>query len=159
MRFTRISSVWRCVGCWHNRRLPHYTECGKRCYSYDSKGMRFSFELRRIQSWLVLRILGVFFFESLDNGIGFLLAAGDMVAIGSQNGSIYLFRVSRDGFTCKKLSKIRGSQPLVQLDWSSDNNFIQTVTADYDLSYCELTTSRAFNYCYSLFYLWINIHL
>lgn len=59
-----------------------------------------------------------------------------MIAIGSQNGSIYLFRVSRDGFTCKKLSKIRGSQPLMQLDWSSDNNFIQTVTADYDLAYC-----------------------
>lgn len=60
-----------------------------------------------------------------------------MIAIGSQNGSIYLFRVSRDGFTCKKLSKIRGTQPLMQLDWSCDNNFIQTVTADYDLAYCK----------------------
>ncbi|XP_065211551.1 echinoderm microtubule-associated protein-like CG42247 isoform X2 [Planococcus citri] len=64
--------------------------------------------------------------------------AGDMVAIGSQNGSIYLFRVSRDGFTCKKLSKIRGTQPLMQLDWSCDNNFIQTVTADYDLAYWDV---------------------
>ncbi len=60
-----------------------------------------------------------------------------MIAIGSQNGSIYLFRVSRDGFTCKKLSKIRGTQSLVQLDWSGDNNFIQTVTGDYDLAYCK----------------------
>lgn len=61
-----------------------------------------------------------------------------MIAIGSQNGSIYLFRVSRDGFTCKKLSKIRGTQPLMQLDWSSDNNFVQTVTGDYDMAYCKL---------------------
>lgn len=67
----------------------------------------------------------------------FVDTAGDMIAIGSQNGSIYLFRVSRDGFTCKKLSKIRGSQPLMQLDWSSDNNFIQAITADYDLAYCK----------------------
>ncbi|KAK7574062.1 hypothetical protein V9T40_011253 [Parthenolecanium corni] len=64
--------------------------------------------------------------------------AGDMIAIGSQNGSIYLFRVSRDGFTCKKLSKIRGAQPLVQLDWSCDNNFVQTVTGDYDIAYWDV---------------------
>lgn len=70
-----------------------------------------------------------------------LILAGDMIAIGSQNGSIYLFRVSRDGFTCKKLSKIRGTQPLMQLDWSSDNNFVQTVTGDYDMAYCKLILS------------------
>lgn len=64
--------------------------------------------------------------------------AGDMIAIGSQNGSIYLFRVSRDGFTYKKSNKIRGSQPLIQMDWSSDNSFLQTVTADYDLAYCKI---------------------
>lgn len=64
--------------------------------------------------------------------------AGDMISIASQNGSIYLFRVSRDGFSYKKSNKIRGSQPLIQLDWSSDNNFLQTVTADYDLAYCKL---------------------
>lgn len=60
-----------------------------------------------------------------------------MIAIGSQNGSLYLFRVSRDGFSCKKSSKIRGTQSLVQLDWSCDNNFVQTVTGDYDLAFCE----------------------
>ncbi|XP_044731561.1 echinoderm microtubule-associated protein-like CG42247 isoform X2 [Chrysoperla carnea] len=64
--------------------------------------------------------------------------AGDMIAIGSQNGSIYLFRVSRDGFTYKKSNKIRGSQPLIQMDWSSDNSFLQTVTADYDLAYWDI---------------------
>ena len=64
-------------------------------------------------------------------------AAGDMIAIGSQNGSVYLFRVSRDGFSYKKWNKIRGSQPLTQLDWSTDGCFLQTVTADYDLVFCE----------------------
>ncbi|KAF5291175.1 hypothetical protein FQA39_LY14417 [Lamprigera yunnana] len=65
-------------------------------------------------------------------------AAGDLIAIASQNGSIYLFRVSRDGFSYKKSNKIRGSQPLTQLDWSSDSNFLQTVTADYDLTFWDI---------------------
>ncbi|KAK9890613.1 hypothetical protein WA026_011976 [Henosepilachna vigintioctopunctata] len=63
---------------------------------------------------------------------------GDMIAITSQNGSIYLFRVSRDGFSYKKSNKIRGSQPLTQLDWSTDSNYIQTVTADYDLCFWDV---------------------
>lgn len=61
-----------------------------------------------------------------------------MIAIGSQNGSVYLFRVTRDGFSYKKCNKIRGSQPLVQLDWSTDGCYLQTVTADYDIAFCEL---------------------
>ncbi|XP_045445645.1 echinoderm microtubule-associated protein-like CG42247 [Melitaea cinxia] len=65
-------------------------------------------------------------------------SAGDLLAIGSQNGSIYLFRVSRDGFSYKKSNKIRGAQPLVQLDWSLDGNYLQTVTADYDLSFWDI---------------------
>lgn len=56
--------------------------------------------------------------------------------MGSQNGSVYLFRVSRDGFSYKKSNKIRGTQPLMQLDWSSDSRFLQTVTQDYDLLFC-----------------------
>lgn len=63
--------------------------------------------------------------------------AGDMIAIASQNGSVYLFRVSRDGSNYKKSNKIRGGPPLTQLDWSSDGNYLQTTTADYDLVYCR----------------------
>nr|XP_029711222.1 echinoderm microtubule-associated protein-like CG42247 isoform X1 [Aedes albopictus] len=63
---------------------------------------------------------------------------GDMIAIGSQNGSIYLFRVSRDGFSYKKINKIRGSQPLTHLDWSSEGNFLQTVTIDFDLLFWDV---------------------
>ncbi|XP_044008324.1 echinoderm microtubule-associated protein-like CG42247 isoform X1 [Aphidius gifuensis] len=63
---------------------------------------------------------------------------GEIIAMGSQNGSIYLFRVSRDGFSYKKSNKIRGTQPLVQLDWSSDSRFLQTVTQDYDLVFWDI---------------------
>lgn len=65
------------------------------------------------------------------------LSVGDMIAMGSQNGSIYLFRVSRDGFSYKKVNKIRGSQPLTHLDWSMDGNFVQTVTIDFDLLFWD----------------------
>ncbi|KAL1137752.1 hypothetical protein AAG570_009448, partial [Ranatra chinensis] len=68
---------------------------------------------------------------------------GDMLAIASQNGSVYLFRVSRDGFSYKKLNKIRGGQPLIQMDWSTDANYIQTVTAEYDLTYWDVKTLTA----------------
>lgn len=72
-----------------------------------------------------------------DIHLNFFISAGDFLAIGSQNGSIYLFRVSRDGFSYKKSNKIRGAQPLMQLDWSLDGSYLQTVTADYDLAFCE----------------------
>lgn len=85
---------------------------------------------------------------------------GDMVAIGSQNGnsdgnenatnarishdsfpitgSIYLFRVSRDGFSYKRVNKIRGSQPLTHLDWSLDSQYLQTATIDFDLLFWDV---------------------
>ncbi|XP_050304564.1 echinoderm microtubule-associated protein-like CG42247 isoform X2 [Anthonomus grandis grandis] len=66
--------------------------------------------------------------------------SGDLISIASQNGSIYLFRVSRDGFSYKKSNKIRGSQPLMQMDWSSDSSYLQTVTADYDLAFWDVKT-------------------
>lgn len=61
---------------------------------------------------------------------------GDMIAMGSQNGCIYLFRVTADGYSYKKLNKIRGSQALQHLDWSIDGHFLQTVTTDFDLLFC-----------------------
>lgn len=67
-----------------------------------------------------------------------------MIAMGSQNGSIYLFRVSRDGFSYKKINKIRGSQPLTHLDWSVDGCFLQTVTVDFDLLFCTLMDAPSF---------------
>jgi echinoderm microtubule-associated protein-like 1/2 len=65
------------------------------------------------------------------------VAVGDIIAIGSQNGSVYLFRVSRDGFSYKKYNKIKGTHPLACMDWSVDSNYLQTVTTDFDLVYCK----------------------
>lgn len=53
-------------------------------------------------------------------------------------GSIYLFRVSRDGFSYKRVNKIRGSQPLTHLDWSIDGNYLQTATIDFDLLFWDV---------------------
>lgn len=75
--------------------------------------------------------------------------AGDVIAVGSQNGSVYLFRVSRDGYSYKRAHKIRGSQPLTQLDWSTDGGFLQTATEDYDLTFCKLCASAPVAPAYS----------
>lgn len=66
-----------------------------------------------------------------------LIIGGDLVAIGSQNGSVYLMRVSRDGVSYKKSNKMRGTQALTTLDWSTDGNYLQTATLDYDLTFCK----------------------
>lgn len=102
--------------------------------------------IRNIKLPIYREILFFFFFffhvdRKLQHNLTFVRkTAGEIVAMGSQNGSVYLFRVSRDGFSYKKSNKIRGTQPLVQLDWSSDSRFLQTVTQDYDLVFC--------NYCF-----------
>lgn len=69
-----------------------------------------------------------------------------MIALGSQNGCIYLFRVSRDGFSYKKLNKIRGTQPLQHLDWSIDAFYLQSVTVDFDLLFCTYYLEGRLNY-------------
>lgn len=104
--------------------------CGSplNCLQYNSGKNHFSLLTKitiKVFQWLYLRIRQNY------------ILAGDTLAIGSQNGSIYLFRVSRDGFAYKKWNKIRGAQPLVQLDWSLDGNYLQTVTAEYDLAFCK----------------------
>lgn len=77
-------------------------------------------------------VLRSFFFNFENHG-----SVGDMIALGSQNGCIYLFRVSADGLSYKKLNKIRGTQPLQHLDWSIDGYYLQSVTIDFDLLFCK----------------------
>ena len=62
---------------------------------------------------------------------------GDTLAIGSQNGSLYLYKTSKDGGVYTRFAKMKGDQPLSSIDWSDSGKFIQTVTADYDLIFCE----------------------
>lgn len=115
--------------------------CGYRGCCGNPQSVRLAFVVHRLQSkYDIKRIVILFFFfphRHKSHNLTFVQTAGEIVAMGSQNGSVYLFRVSRDGFSYKKSNKIRGTQPLVQLDWSSDSRFLQTVTQDYDLVFCN----------------------
>lgn len=54
-----------------------------------------------------------------------------------------MFRVSRDGFSYKRVNKIRGSQPLTHIDWSLDSNYLQTATIDFDLLFWDVKALAA----------------
>ena len=58
---------------------------------------------------------------------------GDMLSAASHNGSVYLYRVSRDGFSYKKEAKLTGpgGQQLTHLDWDETGDYLATCSADY----------------------------
>ncbi|XP_063613420.1 echinoderm microtubule-associated protein-like CG42247, partial [Penaeus indicus] len=60
---------------------------------------------------------------------------GDILAVGSQNGSLYLYKSSKDGFVYNRFGRMTGSQPLSSIDWSTSGRYMQTVTSDYDVTY------------------------
>ncbi|KAL1502858.1 hypothetical protein ABEB36_007938 [Hypothenemus hampei] len=134
------------IALWRKTKLVWTTQVSFECISLafhpfgvalvagSTEGHLLVFNSESGQLLNTLRVCG-----SPLNCIGFN-PSGDMLAIASQNGSVYLFRASRDGFSYKKANKIRGSQPLMQMDWSSDSSFLQTVTADYDLSFWDVKT-------------------
>jgi microtubule-associated protein-like 1/2 len=67
---------------------------------------------------------------------------GDLVACASHNGSIYLYKVSRDGFSYKKHGKLTGGQLLANLDWDESSEYIQTCSTDYNLNFWNANTNR-----------------
>ena len=60
-----------------------------------------------------------------------------MLAVGAQTGSVYPYKVGRDGLVYVKFGPMQGSQPLTQLDWSTDGEYLQAVTVDHELILCE----------------------
>ena len=61
-----------------------------------------------------------------------------MLAIGAQTGSVYPYNVGRDGLVyAKSGSPMQGSQPLTQIDWSTDGDYLQSVTVHHELILCE----------------------
>uniref|UniRef100_T1GP14 WD repeat-containing protein 55 homolog n=1 Tax=Megaselia scalaris TaxID=36166 RepID=T1GP14_MEGSC len=117
------------IALWRKHKLLWSIQTGYTAGSTEGHLLIISAENGSVM--LTLRVCG-----SPINCISFN-QVGDMIAMGSQNGSIYLFRVSRDGFSYKKVNKIRGSQPLTHIDWSVDGNFLQTVTIDFDLLFWD----------------------
>ena len=67
---------------------------------------------------------------------------GDMVAAASHNGSIYLYKVSRDGFSYKRHGKISGGQQLTHLDWDEDSEFLQTCSSEFNLNFWNVNTNK-----------------
>ena len=60
---------------------------------------------------------------------------GDMIAAASTNGSIYLFKVSRDGNAYKKAGKMSDGQQLGEVDWDREGEFLQTSSKDFNLQF------------------------
>lgn len=140
MHLYSFSSLRSGPCCWFFRRSPSGPRSGHGGSCGYLESLRLTFIVHWLQSKydMLLKHFNIFI-DILHTNlyVRFYRAAGEIVAMGSQNGSVYLFRVSRDGFSYKKSNKIRGTQPLVQLDWSSDSRFLQTVTQDYDLVFCN----------------------
>ncbi len=68
---------------------------------------------------------------------------GDLVALAAQTGSVYLYTVSRDGRHYKKFGKMAGrSQSLLHLDWNKKGDLLRTVSADNDVSFWNVKTSK-----------------
>ncbi|XP_063873109.1 echinoderm microtubule-associated protein-like CG42247 isoform X2 [Scylla paramamosain] len=63
---------------------------------------------------------------------------GELLAVGSQNGSVYLYRSTKDGYVYTRSGKMAGGQPLSTIDWSTSGRYLQTLTADYDVVYWSL---------------------
>ncbi|XP_069955573.1 echinoderm microtubule-associated protein-like CG42247, partial [Cherax quadricarinatus] len=60
---------------------------------------------------------------------------GELLAVGSQNGSIYLYRSSKDGFVYTRCGKLTGTQSLSAVDWSTSGRYLQSTSTDYDVIY------------------------
>ena len=67
---------------------------------------------------------------------------GDVLAAASSNGSIYLYKVSRDGNAYKKLGKMSDGQQLSQLDWDMNGEFLQTSSKDFNLQFWNATSYK-----------------
>ncbi|EEC17976.1 WD-repeat protein, putative, partial [Ixodes scapularis] len=55
---------------------------------------------------------------------------GMMLAVGANDGFIYIILVQDQGQTNQKGEVIRGRDSIVNVDWSSDNRLLQVVTSD-----------------------------
>nr|XP_045610658.1 echinoderm microtubule-associated protein-like CG42247 [Procambarus clarkii] len=63
---------------------------------------------------------------------------GELLAVGSQNGSVYLYRSTKDGFVYTRCGKMTGTQPLSAVDWSTSGRYLQSVSTEYDVIFWSL---------------------
>ncbi|KAH9628734.1 hypothetical protein HF086_003688 [Spodoptera exigua] len=66
-----------------------------------------------------------------------------MVALGSRDNFIYVYRVEDNGARYSRLGKCLGhSSYITHLDWSADSQYIRSNSGDYELLYWNATTCR-----------------
>ena len=67
---------------------------------------------------------------------------GDMIAAASTNGSVYLYKVSRDGNAYKKAGKMSDGQQLCEVDWDQEGEFLQTSSKDFNLQFWNASSFK-----------------
>ncbi|XP_075977053.1 echinoderm microtubule-associated protein-like 2 isoform X7 [Anticarsia gemmatalis] len=66
-----------------------------------------------------------------------------LVALGSRDNFIYVYRVDDNGARYSRLGKCLGhSSYITHLDWSEDSQYIRSNSGDYELLYWNATTCR-----------------
>lgn len=67
-------------------------------------------------------------------------ADGKLLAMGSQDGNIHIYDVIDHGqyYRKHKDGVLKGHKNFImQIDWSEDSEYLQSVSGDYDLIFCE----------------------
>ncbi|VDK37930.1 unnamed protein product [Taenia asiatica] len=68
---------------------------------------------------------------------------GQFIALGGRDNSIYVYNVAARGTKYSRLGKCSGHSSFVlHLDWSEDNQYIRSVSGDYELLYWSATNCR-----------------
>ena len=68
-----------------------------------------------------------------------LVVDSTMLAMVSQNSSIYIYSLSKDANSHRKYTVLPAPMPLSQLDWSEDGQFLQTTGNNLNLMYCKFS--------------------
>ncbi|XP_070578135.1 77 kDa echinoderm microtubule-associated protein-like isoform X3 [Ptychodera flava] len=68
---------------------------------------------------------------------------GNYLAIGSHDNYIYVYAVSENGYKYNKVGRCNGHTSFItHLDWSSDSQYIQSNSGDYEVLFWNATSCR-----------------
>ncbi|PSN50018.1 hypothetical protein C0J52_03295 [Blattella germanica] len=78
-----------------------------------------------------------------DVGVARFSPDGNLLALGSRDNNIYVYQVNEDARKYSRVGRCTGhSSFITHLDWSTDSQYIQSNSGDYELLYCLLTVDR-----------------
>ncbi|KAJ9585806.1 hypothetical protein L9F63_002397 [Diploptera punctata] len=68
---------------------------------------------------------------------------GNLLALGSRDNNIYIYQVNEDACKYSRVGRCSGhSSFITHLDWSTDNQYIQSNSGDYELLYWNASLCR-----------------